>query len=103
MIPFMSVMIVENKSKLSAFSFEFLRPLFRSLKQGNVVLLRVVYSRQGGNSDLFAIETESRLKTILRKLPKETAVWWWDIEEPEWRMNPHAYVPTNGKVIKGAY
>ena len=93
----------QRKMPKSAFSVSFLRPLFRSLKNGNVIILKVIYSRQGGNSDIFAIETESRLKSVLRKLPPAAAVLWWDMEEPEWNMNPCAYIPTNGQVITGAY
>lgn len=87
----------------SAYSLSFLRPLFRSLRNGNVLLLRVIYSRQGGNSKIFAVENESELKSILRKLPHAAAVQWWDMDEPEWNMNPCAYIPTNGVVVTGAY
>lgn len=89
--------------KNNAYSLSFLRPLFKSLKQGNLVLIRVIYSRQGGNSQVFVVENEFQLKFHLRKLPEKAAVQWWDLEEPEWNMNPTGYIPTDGQVITGAY
>ncbi len=92
----------------SAFSLSFLRPIYHALEKttSRIVIIRVLYSGMAGSTDVFAFETWSHLKTVLRSLPSQSIIQWYDLDitNQDWRMNPQACIPMeDGSVVTGAY
>lgn len=89
---------------LSIKSITFLRPIYRDLINGNLILFRVCYSRCGGDKQIFVIDRETALIPFIRKLPEQAVVQWWSINEPEWTQESAGLVPMkDGSLQTGAY
>lgn len=89
--------------KISAYSLAFVKPIYQAIKKEKVVIIRAIYSRCSGNNELFIAERISQVKNILRELPREAAVQWIAIDDPEFDRNKYGIVPTFGEVISGIY
>lgn len=89
---------------VSAKSLSFLRPIFKILRKTNdLVLIECSYSRQGGNREIFLIDTQEQLKDLIRRLPPQ-AILRWDIFSPNFKDCPSGIMPMkNGRLVYGAY
>ena len=88
----------------SAKSIAFLRPIWKALRRGKLVVVLRRFSRLAGHRDWFIISEFPQLRELIADSPPQTILQWVDINEPDWETMAKGKVPNNKGVLEcGSY
>jgi hypothetical protein len=92
---------------ISAFSLSFLRPIYKAVRNGSLVLVLVQWSRQAGNRQVYLLDREWVIREFILKAKKwhQALISYQIIDEPKWwGIKDYAIIPDkDGELRTGAY
>jgi len=91
----------------SVFKLSFLRPLYKAIRNGSLVLVLVQWSRQAGNRQVYLLDREHAIREFIAKAKQwhQALIRYKIIDEPKWHeITDIAIVPDkDGELRTGAY